>query len=58
MLNLLPPAIGEELLCHAFILKNGKTLIVAESEVYSINRGREKLVAKATVSLAVVGRST
>lgn len=33
-----------------------KTLIVAESEVYAVRDGKEKLVAKATVTLAPVGK--
>lgn len=53
--NLLRPALGDELICEATVLKNGKTLIVAESEVYGVKKGRAKLVAKATITLAVVG---
>ncbi|MCR9142092.1 MAG: PaaI family thioesterase [bacterium] len=53
--NLLRPGLGEELICEAAVLKNGKTLIVAESNVYGVKKGRGKLIAKATVTLAVVG---
>ena len=45
---------GERLRCRATVLKPGKTLIVAESEVYAVRDGKEKLVAKATVTLAPV----
>jgi len=38
--------------CRATVLKPGKTLIVVESEVHSVRDGKEKLVAKATVTLA------
>jgi acyl-coenzyme A thioesterase PaaI-like protein len=46
---------GERLRCRATVLKPGKTLIVAESEVYAVRDGKEKLAAKATVTLAPVG---
>ncbi|GAB4237669.1 MAG: hypothetical protein OHK0028_15000 [Deltaproteobacteria bacterium] len=36
------------------MLKPGRTLIVAESEVRAVRDGKEKLVAKATVTLAPV----
>lgn len=56
-INLLRPAIGESLRCKANLLKAGRTLIVAESEVFARAAGaEEKLVAKATVTLAVVSR--
>jgi acyl-coenzyme A thioesterase PaaI-like protein len=39
---------------RATVLKPGKTLIVAESEIYAVRDGVEKRVAKATVTLAPV----
>ncbi|RJP25838.1 MAG: PaaI family thioesterase [Deltaproteobacteria bacterium] len=51
-INLLRPALGDRLRCRATVLKPGKTLIVVESEVHSVRDGKEKLVAKATVTLA------
>jgi len=56
-INLLRPAVGEALRCKATVLRAGKTLIVAESEVYAQKGADEKLCAKATVTLAVVARS-
>ena len=53
-IHLLRPAVGERLRCRATVLKPGKTLIVAESEVFAIHAGKEKLVAKATVTLVPV----
>ena len=50
----LAPRLGDRLRCRATVLKPGKTLIVAESEVYAVRDGKEKLVAKATVTLAPV----
>lgn len=53
-INLLRPAVGEHLRCKAHVLRAGKTLIIAESEVYAGDGSQEKLCAKATVTLAVV----
>lgn len=53
-INLLRPAKGEKVICDAFVLKNGKTLIIADSFVYTVMGSRKKLVARATVTLAVV----
>lgn len=55
-INLLRPALGDRMRCRATVLKAGRTLIVAESEVYVENDGTEKLTAKAMVTLAVVPR--
>jgi uncharacterized protein (TIGR00369 family) len=55
-INLLRPAIGNALRCRAQLLRAGRTLIVAESEVFARMNEQEKLVAKATVTLAVVSR--
>ena len=56
-INLLRPAIGDALRCKANLLKAGRTLIVAESEVFArAGAEEEKLVAKATVTLAVISR--
>ncbi|MFW6346574.1 MAG: PaaI family thioesterase [Halomonas sp.] len=52
-INLLRPALGPELRCVGRVLKPGRTLIVVESEVFG-GQGGEALVAKATVTLAVV----
>lgn len=55
-INLLRPAVGDTLRCRAQLLRAGRTLIVAESEVFARAADEEKLVAKATVTLAVVSR--
>jgi len=41
-INLLRPALGDRLRCRATVLKPGRTLIVAESEVYAVRDGKEK----------------
>ncbi|WNG41372.1 PaaI family thioesterase [Archangium minus] len=56
-MNLLQAAQGQELRCQAQVLRAGRTLSVVESEVYAVNRGEEKLVSKATVTLAVLTRN-
>lgn len=53
-INLLRPAVGERLRCRAQVLKPGKTIVVAESEVFASRDGVEKMTAKATVTLALV----
>ncbi len=53
-INLLRPALGDRLRCRATVLRQGKTITVAESEVFARKDGEEKLVAKATVTLALV----
>lgn len=56
-INLLRAARGERLDCVARVLKAGRRLIVAESEIYCADDAGEKLVAKAMVTLAVAGSS-
>ncbi|MCV6613019.1 MAG: PaaI family thioesterase [Amphritea sp.] len=55
-INLLRAARGEQLFCRAWVLKPGSRLIVAESEVYCGDDQSQDLVAKATVTLAVIER--
>jgi uncharacterized protein (TIGR00369 family) len=52
-LNLLRPAKGARMCCHSQVLRQGRTLAVVESEMYADDE-RDKLVAKATVTLAIV----
>jgi len=53
-INFLKPASGEFLECRAKVLKPGKQILVAESEIFSINRNEETLVAKALLTMASV----
>jgi uncharacterized protein (TIGR00369 family) len=53
-INLLRPAVGETLHARADVLRPGRSLIVAESSVYSLKENNEKLVSKALVTLSVV----
>ena len=53
-INLLRPASGDHLLCKAEVLKPGNTLTIVESELWAEKDNQRTLVAKATVTLAVV----
>ena len=53
-INFLRPATGDELVCRAQVVKEGKNILVADSEVFSQRNGEEKLVAKALVTLMAV----
>ena len=52
-INLLRPASGDRITCHSRVLKAGRSVIVAESDVFASMEGGEVLAAKAIVSLAV-----
>jgi uncharacterized protein (TIGR00369 family) len=53
-INYLRPALGPGLVCRSRLLKEGRQVLVAESEVYDLRDGREKLAAKAMVTLMAV----
>ena len=55
-INLLRPARGKRLVCRAKVLRAGRSVSVVESEVHAVSEGRETLVSKATVTLAIVPR--
>lgn len=56
-INLLRPAAGELLECRAQVLKPGNMVTVSESEVFSVTGDKRQLVAKATVTLAVLKKN-
>ena len=53
-INFLRPATGEWLVCRAQVVKKGRNILVAESEVYDQRADTEKLAAKALVTLMAV----
>ncbi len=57
-INFLRPATGDGLICRAQVVKEGKTILVADSEVYAHRAGTEKLAAKALVTLMAVPEQT
>jgi uncharacterized protein (TIGR00369 family) len=53
-INFFRPATGDRLRCRAQVLRAGKSIIVAEAEVFSVESAGEKLVAKLTETCAVI----
>lgn len=53
-INFLAPAKGEKIVSRGRVLKPGRTLIVAQSEVVAIDKGEEKLVAIMIATMAVI----
>ena len=53
-LNLLSPAMGDQLICRARVVKPGKTLVVVAADVFTSTEGREKHTATALATIAVV----
>lgn len=53
-INFLRPAFGTVLLCSSQVIREGKQVIVSESEVYDVRDDGEVLVAKAMVTLMAV----
>ena len=55
-INFLKPAYGEALVCRSKIIRGGKQIILAESEVLDIHEKTETMSAKAMVTLMAVHR--
>jgi uncharacterized protein (TIGR00369 family) len=53
-INLLAPAAGERILARGRVIKAGRTLTLAQTEVFSQTAGQEKLVAFLTATLMTV----
>jgi len=53
-LNLLLPGNGEELISRGKVIKAGRTLIVCQSNVFNISKGKETLAATAIITLLPV----
>lgn len=52
--NFLRPAFGEALVCYSKVIREGRQIIVSESEVFDVRDGDEHPVAKAMVTLMAV----
>jgi uncharacterized protein (TIGR00369 family) len=50
-INLLAPAAGERILARGKVVKAGRTLTLAQAEVFAESEGQEKLVAFLTATL-------
>ncbi len=53
-LNLLAPAEGDKLIARASVIKSGRTLVVAQTDLYSLNGSQERHVATSLVTLIAV----
>ncbi len=56
-INYFKPAVGKSITCKSKVINQGKKIIVAESEIFSVNVGKNKLVSKATITLMAVPHS-
>ena len=50
-INLLAPAAGERILARGRVVKAGRTLTLAQAEVFANTGGQEKLIALLTATL-------
>ena len=56
-INLLAPGIGERMIARGRVVKAGRTLTLAQTDVFAVHEGREKHIALLTATLmAVEGR--
>jgi uncharacterized protein (TIGR00369 family) len=56
-INLLAPAAGERIIARGRVVKAGRTLTLAQADVFAVAGGEEKLIALLTATLmAVKGR--
>ena len=53
-INFFRPAFGDALLCRAKVVREGRQIIVSESEVFDLRKEGETAVAKALVTLMAV----
>jgi uncharacterized protein (TIGR00369 family) len=53
-INLVAPAAGERLVAQGRVIKAGRTLTLAQTEVFTVERGTEKLCALLTATLMTI----
>lgn len=56
-INFFKPAIGKHIVCRSKVVNNGNKIKVSESEIFSLTEDKEKLVAKAMVTLIALPSS-
>lgn len=56
-INFLRPAYGDALVCRSKVIREGSRIIISESEVFDMRKGKEILVTKALVTLMAVHKS-
>ena len=53
-INFLAPAAGDRIVARARVVKAGRTLTVAQSEVFAEQAGQERFIALLTATIMVV----
>jgi uncharacterized protein (TIGR00369 family) len=53
-INLVAPAVGDRLIARGKVVKAGRTLTLAQTEVFAEREGKEKLVALLTATLMTI----
>jgi acyl-coenzyme A thioesterase PaaI-like protein len=53
-INLLAPAVGDRIVARGRVVKAGRTLTLAHTEVFAESNGEEKLVAVLTATLMTI----
>jgi uncharacterized protein (TIGR00369 family) len=53
-INLVAPAIGERIIARGRVVKPGRTLTLAQTEVFAENQGSEKLIALLTATMMTI----
>ena len=56
-INLVAPAAGERIVARGRVVKAGRTLTLAQTEVFAETAGKEKLVALLTATLMAMSRN-
>jgi uncharacterized protein (TIGR00369 family) len=56
-ISYLNPGVGEEVFAKGWVIKPGQKLIFTEGEIWVRKQGEEKLIAKASATMAVVNLS-
>ena len=55
-INFLIPAFGHALVCQSRVIREGRQIIISESDIYDIREGKKALASKAMVTLMAVHR--
>lgn len=53
-INLLAPAVGDHIVARGRVIKAGRTLTLAQTEVFAAHDGKEKLIALLTATLMTI----
>jgi uncharacterized protein (TIGR00369 family) len=53
-INLLAPAVGDRIVARGRVVKAGRTLTVAQTDVFAESDGQEKLIALLTATMMTV----